>query len=96
MLIHMFAFRWAPQATAEDRDRAIAEIRRFEGEIPGLIEVQVGENLAKRTGGYETGGFMRFSDASALEAYGGHPLHVALLAWLIPLVDPVEVDIETV
>lgn len=94
MLIHMFAFRWTSQATAKDRQRAIEDIRNFEGRIPGLIEVQIGANSASGANGYETGGFMRFSDTAALAAYNDHPVHQALLAWLLPLVDPVEIDIE--
>ncbi len=37
---------------------------------------------------------MKFADRSALDAYGGHPVHQDLLQWLMPLIDPVEVDFE--
>lgn len=94
MVIHMFAFRWSAIATDADKLRAIVEIRAFEGRISGLLEVHVGSNISSRAAGYETGGVMKFADQDALSAYNGHPLHEALLAWLVPLIDPVEVDFE--
>jgi hypothetical protein len=37
---------------------------------------------------------MKFADQSALDTYGSHPVHQKLLSWLIPLIDPIEVDFE--
>lgn len=91
MMIHMFAFRWKAVATEADKDRAIAEISAFQGKIPGLLEVHVGKNVSPRGAGYETGGVMKFTDA-AMASYTVHPLHKTLLAWLLPLIDPIEVD----
>jgi len=88
----MFAFRWKPAATAADKERAMAEARAFVGVIPGLLELHVGTNTSPNGRGYETGGVMKFTNAEALAAYNTHPIHLALLAWLLPLVEPVEVD----
>ena len=74
--------------------RAIAEIRGLQSRIPGLIETWVGVNFSPRSQGYELGGVMKFADRSSLEAYGGHPVHQQLLQWLMPLIDPIEVDFE--
>ena len=93
MLIHMFAFRWSPNATEFHKNRAIKEILAFQGVIPGLLEVQIGKNLSPHGGVYETGGVMRFADAEARSAFGPHPAHKALLEWLPPLlIEPIEVD----
>jgi hypothetical protein len=35
---------------------------------------------------------MKFSDRAAFEAYNAHPVHERLLTWLLPLIDPIEVD----
>ncbi|HEY2859476.1 MAG TPA: Dabb family protein [Terracidiphilus sp.] len=91
-MIHMFAFRWKPVATEEQKDRAIAEIASFKGRVPGLLEVNIGKNISPRGQGYETGGVMKFKDADALAKYSTHPIHKELLAWLLPLIDPVEID----
>ena len=95
MLIHMFAFRWHADASAADRQRASAAIRAFDGAIPGLLEVHVGMNTTPRGGGYETGGVMKFTDEAALANYASHTLHQALLAWLLPLIDPIEIDFHS-
>jgi hypothetical protein len=94
MIIHTFAFRWKPEVTAEQKQRSIAGIRNLQDRIPGLMETWVGENISPRSQGYELGGVMKFTDRAALEAYGGHPVHQELLAWLMPLIDPIEVDFE--
>ena len=35
---------------------------------------------------------MKFADRAAFEAYGPHPVHQKLLSWLMPLIEPVELD----
>jgi hypothetical protein len=37
---------------------------------------------------------MKFVDRAPFDAYGLHPSHQALLSWLIPLIDPPELDFE--
>jgi Stress responsive A/B Barrel Domain len=94
MYIHMFAFRWKLGVTEDQKQRVISEIRKLQGQIPGLMETSVGVNSSPRGQGYELGGVMKFADQSALDAYGSHPVHQRLLSWLIPLIDPIEVDFE--
>ena len=94
MFIHMFAFRWKAGVTEEQKQRVIAEIRKLQGQIPGLVETFVGTNTSPRGQGFELGGVMKFTDEAALRAYGPHPIHQKLLAWLVPLIDPIEVDFE--
>jgi hypothetical protein len=94
MVIHTFAFRWKPGVTPEQKQGVIAGIRDLQGRIPGLIETWVGENISPRSQGYELGGVMKLESRAALEAYGSHPVHQELLAWLMPLIDPIEVDFE--
>jgi antibiotic biosynthesis monooxygenase (ABM) superfamily enzyme len=92
MYIHMFAFRWKPGVTAGQKDRAAQEIRELQRHIPGLLETSVGHNASPRGQGYEFGGVMKFADQASLDAYGSHPAHQKLLQWLLPLIDPIEVD----
>jgi len=94
MVIHTFAFRWKAGVGEDKKLRAIAEIRKLQGRIPNLLETWVGVNFSPRSQGYELGGTMKFADRAALEAYGRHPVHQELLQWLMPLIDPVEVDFE--
>ncbi|HUL33031.1 MAG TPA: Dabb family protein [Candidatus Eisenbacteria bacterium] len=94
MYIHLFAFRWKPGTTQEQKTRAVTEIRALQGQIPGLLETFVGENISPRGQGYELGGVMKFTDKAALDSYSPHPVHQKLLSWLVPLIEPIEVDFE--
>jgi hypothetical protein len=94
VVVHTFAFRWKAGVREEQKVRAMAEIRGLQGQIPGLLEMWVGINVSPRSQGYELGGVMKFTGRSALDAYGGHPAHQKLLQWLMPLIDPIEVDFE--
>jgi len=94
MYIHMFAFRWKPDVTEEQKERVAAEIRKLQGQIPGLVETFVGVNVSTRGQGYDLGGMMKFTDKLALDAYGPHPVHQKLVSWLMPLIEPIEVDFE--
>jgi hypothetical protein len=94
MFVHIFGFKWKPEATDADQDRAEQEIRAFKGVIPGLIEVCVGANVSKKGQGYTFAGMMKFVDKEAADFYSFHPAHMALLQWLAPLIEAVELDFE--
>jgi Stress responsive A/B Barrel Domain len=94
MFIHMFAFRWKPEVSTEQKQQSIVAIRALQGRIPGLLETFVGENTSPRSQGYELGGVMKFPDKATFEAYNGHSVHQELLVWLMPLIEPLEVDFE--
>jgi hypothetical protein len=94
MFVHIFGFRWKPEATEVDQARAKKEILAFRGVVPGLIEVCVGPNLSKRGQGYTFAGLMKFVDKEAYDFYSIHPAHMALLRWLDALIEPVELDFE--
>jgi hypothetical protein len=92
MFIHIFGFRWKPEATEAQKERAAADIVAFRGKIPGLLEVHVGQNVSPRGQGYAFAGLMRFTGKQACDDYTTHPQHQALLKWLVPLIEPVELD----
>jgi hypothetical protein len=49
-------------------------------------------NQSPRGGGYALGGVMKFTDQAAFEAYSDAPEHHALLSWLVPLIEAIEID----
>ena len=93
-VFHIFAFQWKQGTTEADKQRATREIRAFQGVIPGLLQTHVGPNLSPRGNGYTFGGVMQFTNQAALDAYVKHPAHQALLAWLMPLIVAVELDLR--
>jgi len=95
-IIHTFAFRWKPAVTEDQKTHAMKEIKALQGQIPGLLETYVGVNFSPRSQGYALGGVMRFANRAALEAYPEHPVHQKLVAWLMPLIEPVEVDFQSI
>jgi len=93
-VFHVFAFQWKPEATEELKTKAAKDIAAFQGAIPGLLETHVGPNISPRGKGYSFGGIMRFTSQAALDAYVQHPAHQALLRWLVPLIDAIELDLN--
>jgi antibiotic biosynthesis monooxygenase (ABM) superfamily enzyme len=93
-VFHVFAFQWKPAATQEEKARARKDIAAFQGQIPGLLETHAGHNISPKGKGYTFGGIMRFKDKAALDAYVQHPAHQALLVWLVPLIDAIELDLN--
>jgi Stress responsive A/B Barrel Domain len=94
MYIHMFAFRFKAGVTEEQKERVVLEIGKLKSEIPEVLESWVGRNDSPRGQGYELGGVMKFADKAAWETYGAHPVHQKLLVWLMPLIEPIEVDFK--
>ena len=92
MFIHMFAFRLKPGVTEAQQQRMLSEIAALKSQIPLVLESHVGKNVSPRGQDFVIGGVMKFADAAALEAYNIHPAHQALLKWLVPLIDAIEVD----
>lgn len=92
MYIHMFAFRFKSGVTSEQKNHCVSEIRKLKDEIQEVQESWVGLNISPRGQGYELGGSMKFADAAAFERYNSHAVHQKLLGWLIPLIEPIEVD----
>jgi len=93
-VFHVFAFQWKPGTSEAQKDRAAKEISAFQGQIPGLLQTHVGANISPRGKGYTFGGIMQFKDKASLEAYVQHPAHQALLAWLVPLINAIELDLR--
>jgi hypothetical protein len=92
MYIHMFAFRMKSGVSAEQKQRMLTEIRALQSQIPEILESWIGFNESPRGRGYELGGAMKFADKNSFEKYGPHPAHQKLVSWLMPLIEPVEVD----
>jgi antibiotic biosynthesis monooxygenase (ABM) superfamily enzyme len=93
-VFHVFAFQWKPGTSQAQKDRAAKEIAAFQGVIPGLLQTHVGPNISPRGKGYTFGGIMQFKDKASLDAYVQHPAHQKLLTWLLPLIDPIELDLR--
>jgi len=95
MYIHMFAFRFKPEVSQAKKHEIVVAIRALQRDIPELLETHVGLNKSPRGQGYELGGVMKFADSAACQRYNVHPAHQRLLSWLLPLIDPIEIDFQS-
>jgi hypothetical protein len=93
-VFHVFAFQWKEGTSEAQKESARKEISAFQGVIPGLLHTHVGSNISARGKGYTFGGIMQFKDEASLNAYFHHPAHLKLLAWLVPLIDAIELDLR--
>jgi hypothetical protein len=92
MYIHMFAFRFKAGINEGQKEKVVSEIQKLQEQIPQVLESWVGRNDSPRGAGYELGGVMKFRDKASMESYAAHPVHQELLKWLLPLIEPIEVD----
>jgi antibiotic biosynthesis monooxygenase (ABM) superfamily enzyme len=92
---HVFGFQWKPGTSEDQKERAAREIVALQRQIPGLLQTHVGPNISPRGKGYTFVGIMQFKDRASLDAYPQHPAHQALLVWLVPLIDAIELDLST-
>jgi hypothetical protein len=90
MVEHIVLFRWTDEASQEAIDTAVAELRKLKGKIPGIVDLSCGANFSDRAKGYTHGLVVRFTDQSALEAYGPHPEHQRVVQNFI---NPIRADI---
>ena len=94
MIMHIFGLRWKPEASPEQKERALATVRGFAASIPGVLDLTAGTNLSPHSQGYETVGVMRFADRKALQTYLEHPVHQEFVARVAPLAEAVDLDLE--
>lgn len=75
MVEHVVLFKTTPDATAEQKERMIAELGALKDKIPGIVDLSVGPNFSDRNQGFDIGLVVRFVDRAALEVYLPHPAH---------------------
>src|SRR3712207_3268295 len=75
MVEHVVLFKTTAEATPQQRDRMVAELKTLKEQVPGIVDLTVGYNFSERNQGYDIGLVVRFQDRSALETYLPHPAH---------------------
>jgi heme-degrading monooxygenase HmoA len=75
MIIHAVFLLPKSETTSEEISIAMDQVRALQQKIPGILEIQAGENTNVNNQGYTYGLIMRFADEDALKAYFPHPEH---------------------
>ncbi len=79
MVDHLVLFAVREGASAEEVEDLLASIRGLKDEVPGVVDLSVGEDFSGRSGEYTHALFARFEDAAGLQVYMGHPAHLAVV-----------------
>jgi len=74
MITHIVLLQPEPEITTEEIHAALSHVEALQHSIPGIIDVQVGENLSANQQ-YTYGFVMRFTDMEHLKGYAPHPSH---------------------
>jgi hypothetical protein len=96
MVEHIVLFKWREDAAPGDISKAMQALKNLKNDIPGIVELAIGDNFSNRSQGYQCGLVVRFEDRRALEEYGPHPAHQSVVQNLVaPIrVDTIVVDYE--
>ena len=79
MVDHLVFFAVKDEASAEEVEDLLASIRGLRDEVPGTVDLSVGEDFSGRAGDYTHALFARFEDAAGLKVYMEHPAHLAVV-----------------
>lgn len=75
MITHVVLLKPRPEVTSDEVQQVLAQVRTLQQSIPGIVDVQTGENLSASHRGYTYGFIMHFVDGEHLKAYAPHPAH---------------------
>jgi hypothetical protein len=81
MVTHVVMWR-LEEPTPERVERFTSLLRSLEGEVPGLLRIEVGVNWLEDPNAFDVVLITRFATRADVDAYRLHPFHVAVAAEL--------------
>ncbi|WLR58550.1 Dabb family protein [Guptibacillus hwajinpoensis] len=96
MIEHVVLFKFSEETTMDQKEEGMRRLIEVKEKIPGIIDIQAGNNFTDRSQGFESALTVRFESKEALEAYGPHPAHQEVVAYLkeIGMRDVLALDFE--
>jgi hypothetical protein len=96
MIDHIVLVKFAETTTVEQLKEVVKRFKALEQHLEGVIDIQAGINFSEKNQGYQVVLTTRFESKAALEAYGPHPEHQAVAAFIreVGRLDSIVVDIE--
>ncbi|WP_347552201.1 Dabb family protein [Pseudalkalibacillus hwajinpoensis] len=96
MIEHIVLFKFSDRTTKEQKEEGMRRLIKVKETIPGIVDIQAGINFSERSEGFESGLTVRFESKEALEAYGPHPAHQEVVAYLkeVGMRDTLALDFE--
>jgi hypothetical protein len=86
MLTHVVCFRFASLDIAQE---AADRLLSMKGRIEALKGIEAGVDQTRSGRSYDLALITRHDDQAGLDAYGAHPVHQEVLAWLKPRIEAV-------
>ena len=68
MITHVVLLKPKDETTPDEMRQVLSQVQTLKQSIPGIIDVQVGENLSMNQQGYSYGFIMHFIDVEHLKA----------------------------
>lgn len=79
MVDHLVFFAVREDASQGEVEDLLSSIRGLRDDVPGTIDLTVGEDFSGRSGGYTHALLARFEDRAGLLEYMEHPAHLAVV-----------------
>ena len=87
MVDHLVLFMFKEGHTQEQRAEVYRQLRTLPNLLSGIVMLRCGDNFADRNRGYQGGMIVTFADRQGLEAYGPHPEHQKVAAYIRTVTD---------
>lgn len=96
MIDHIVLVKFEETTTEAQLREVVTRFKALRDHIKGLIDIQAGLNFSDKNQGYQVILTARFENHAALEAYGPHPEHQKVSAYIreVGRLDSIVVDIE--
>jgi hypothetical protein len=75
MITHVVLLQPKAGISSEEINAALKQVQALQTAIPGIVDVQIGENSSMNQQDYTHGFIMHFVDSDHLKAYAPHPAH---------------------
>jgi Stress responsive A/B Barrel Domain len=94
-MTHVVLLQLKAEIRPEEIYVALKHVETLQEAIPGIIDVQTGENRSMNHQGYTYGFVMHFVDGEHLKAYAPHPAHRVVSQELVRICSSIiDFDIE--
>jgi len=95
MIRHVVFFKFKAEASADEIDNALAQLRDLPNKIEVIRDFEVGKDVLRAPRSWDAVIVATYDDLAALEQYTNHPAHTAVVETLRPLTEAVgSVDFE--
>lgn len=84
MIRHAVLFKFKPDFPAAEKEAWIEGLNRMDGNIPGLLRLTHGPDVANQDRSFDYAIVADFSTLQDMEVYNTHPLHEPLKKYSLP------------